>query len=922
MHSIDNKDIYLVDGSAYIFRAYHALPPLTNPQGVTVNAVLGFTNMMVKLLQDMQAPYIAVIFDAARKNFRNDIYAEYKANRDAPPEDLIPQFGLIRDCVKAFGMEPLEMEGVEADDLIATYARIATEQGRKVTIVSSDKDLMQLISDHDHVQMFDPMKGKFMQEPDVMDKFGVTPECVVDVQALAGDSIDNVPGVPGIGVKTAAQLITEYGDLDTLLDRAAEIKQPKRRETLLNHAQEARISKQLVSLDRHVDVPYDLDDLKAHETNTETLAAFLSEHGFNSVLKRLGRSEVAGGKNEKASTNTNDAPSFKPIAENEYILIQDLKTLQDWCDQARREGIVAFDTETTHITPARADLVGISLAIEVGRAAYIPLAHQSQAVDLLGGEDDIVQIPIDQALAVLKPIFEDPSILKIAQNAKYDWQVLKAHDITVTPIDDTMMMSYVLEAGLHGHGMDELSELYFDHKPIPYKEVAGTGKSQVTFDYVPLDKALDYAAEDADITLRLWHVLKPKLAQSGLLNIYERFERPMIDVIGRMERAGILVDRATLQSMSNHFATDLVTLEKDIHDLAGTPFNIASPKQVGEILFNQMGLQGGKKTKTGDWSTNVSILEELAPANPIVQKILDYRGLAKLKSTYTDALQDQIEPRTGRVHTSFSLAGTSTGRLASSDPNLQNIPIRTEAGRKIRTAFIAPAGKTLVSIDYSQVELRLVAALADIPRLKKAFTDGHDIHAITASEVFGVPLESMDGETRRKAKAINFGIIYGISGYGLGRQLGIDAAEANDYIKLYFKRFPALANYMEETKAIGHDKGYVETLYGRRAWIRGIKDKNYQIRSGAERAAINAPIQGTAADIMKRAMIAIDRAIEGGEIDALMLLQVHDELIFEIDTDKVESESQKIKDIMENIAALDVPLIAEAGAGKNWDEAH
>ncbi len=917
MTSQDNKDIYLVDGSAYIFRAYHALPPLTNPEGVVVNAVLGFTNMMVKLLNEMEAPYIAVIFDAARKNFRNDIYPEYKATRDAAPDDLIPQFPLIRECVTAFGMEPIEMEGFEADDLIATYARIASEQGRKVTIVSSDKDLMQLVNDN--VQMFDPMKGKMMGEADVLEKFGVRPNRVIDVQALAGDSIDNVPGVPGIGVKTAAQLINEYGDLETLLARAEEIKQPKRRESLIDHAEAARISMKLVSLDAHVNVPYDLDDLAVHDTNTETLNEFLSTQGFNSVLKRLGQKPVT---NNNDTDNTSANNDFPEISDNNYTLIDDVKILQQWLDDAKRTGILSFDTETTSITPSKAELVGISIASTVGKAAYIPLQHKGEVVDLLGGGEDIKQIQMAEALSIIKPYLEDPSILKIAQNAKYDWQMFMAHGIDVSPIDDTMMISYVLEAGAHGHGMDELSQLYFDHKPIPYKEVAGTGKSQITFDFVSLEKALDYAAEDADITLRLWHVLKPKLIQSGLLNVYERLERPLIDVIGRMEMAGIEVDRQILHEMSNQFATQLVELEKDIQDEAGSPFNIASPKQVGEVLFNQMGLQGGKKTKTGDWSTNVSILEELAPANPIVQKILDHRGLSKLKSTYTDALQDQIAKRTGRVHTSFSLAGTSTGRLASSDPNLQNIPIRTEAGRKIRTAFVAPQGKSIVAIDYSQVELRLIAEMADIPRLKQAFIDGHDIHAITASEVFGIPLDKMDGETRRKAKAINFGIIYGISGYGLARQLGIENGEAANYIKLYFQRFPELANFMEETKAFARDNGYVETLYGRRAHMRGINDKNFAIRGGAERAAINAPVQGTAADIMKRAMIEIDDAIQNGDIDAKMLLQVHDELIFEIDDDKIEPESAKIKDIMENIIDLDVPLIADAGSGKNWEQAH
>ena len=913
-----NKDIYLVDGSAYIFRAYHALPPLTNPEGVPVGAVLGFTNMMVKLLQDMHAPYIAVIFDAARKNFRNDIYAEYKANRDAPPEDLIPQFGLIREATRAFGMEPIELEGYEADDLIATYARIATEQGRKVTIVSSDKDLMQLVNDN--VQMFDPMKGKFMGLADVVEKFGVTPDKVVDVQALAGDAIDNVPGVPGIGIKTAAELINTYGDLETLLDRAEEIKQPKRRETLVNNAENARISKQLVALDHSVNVPFSLDDLKAHDTNTETLSAFLAQHGFKSVMNRLG--QVSSAQTTVKPTQNTKPTTHTPIADNTYTLIQDANTLQQWVDRAVAEGIVAFDTETTGITPARAELVGISLCITPGKAAYIPLTHKGEQADLLGGGTDIKQMGMAQALKLLKPMLEDPAVLKIAQNAKYDWQMFKLHDIDVAPIDDTMMLSYVLEAGAHGHGMDELSELYFGHKPIPYKDVAGTGKSQVTFDYVPLDKALDYAAEDADITCRLWHTLKPKLINDRMISVYETLERPLIPVIGRMEATGITVDRTILRDMSNQFAQDLDRLEKEIQTAAGTQFNVASPKQVGEILFNQMGLQGGKKTKTGDWSTNVSVLEELAPANPIVQKILDHRGLAKLKSTYTDALQEQIGARTGRVHTSFSLAGTSTGRLASSDPNLQNIPIRTEAGRKIRTAFVAPDGYSLLSVDYSQVELRLVAAMADIPALKAAFKDGKDIHAATASEIFGVPLDQMDGETRRKAKAINFGIIYGISGYGLARQLGIEPAEANDYIKLYFKRFPELANYMEETKAFARDKGYVETLYGRKCWIRGIKDQNHTIRSGAERAAINAPIQGTAADIMKMAMIKIDRAIEGGEIPAKMLLQVHDELIFEVADGDIATASDQIKQIMENIATLDVPLIAEAGSGKNWDQAH
>lgn len=926
-----SKDIYLVDGSAYIFRAYHALPPLTNPEGTPVGAVLGFTNMLVKLLNEMHAPYIAVIFDAARKNFRNDIYDLYKANRDDPPEDLIPQFGLIREATRAFGIEPLELEGFEADDLIATYTRQATEQGRKVTIVSSDKDLMQLVNDN--VTMFDPMKGRMMGVDDVIEKFGVTPDKVTDVQALAGDSIDNVPGVPGIGIKTAAQLINEYGDLETLLARAGEIKQPKRREALVDHAEAARISKKLVSLDAHVDVPYALDDLKVHETTTPELMVFLEKHGFRSTLTRLGAAPKQTPRPAPTATDSDSAPapsapviSMPPIAENEYTLITDEKTLATWVDEAVKEGIVAFDTETTHLTPMRAELVGISLAVTPGKAAYIPLAHKSGEIDLLSpdGGKAPEQMDWDTTRRLLKPLLENPAVLKIAQNAKYDWQVLnKSMGINVSPIDDTMLISYVLGTGLHGHGMDELALLYLDHTTIPYKDVAGTGKSQVTFDYVPLDKALAYAAEDADITLRLWHILKPRLIAEKMVSVYERLERPMVPVISRMESEGILVDRPTLHSMSNAFGTKLVALERDIHALAGHEFNVASPKQLGTVLFEEMGLQGGKKTKTGDWSTNAEILEQLAgQGHDIIEKILDWRQLSKLKSTYTDALQEQIAKDTGRVHTSYSLAGTSTGRLASSDPNLQNIPIRTEEGRKIREAFIAPEGHSLLSVDYSQVELRLVAAMANIPSLKRAFIDGHDIHAITASEVFGVPLDDMTGEIRRKAKAINFGIIYGISGYGLARQLSIPPTEANDYIKLYFKRFPELANYMESVKEEARSKGYVETLFGRKCWVRGIKDKNHAVRSGAERQAINAPVQGTAADIMKRAMIDIDRAIQNGDIPAKMLLQVHDELVFEVADENIDVAAAKIRAIMENVVTLDVPLIAEAGSAKNWAEAH
>jgi DNA polymerase-1 len=774
--------------------------------------------------------------------------------------------------------------------------------------------------------MFDPMKNKIMGIEDVIEKFGVRPDRVTDVQALAGDGVDNVPGVPGIGVKTGAELINEYGDLESLLMRANEIKQPKRREKLIEHADDARVSKKLVSLDAHVDVPFSLDDLAVHDVDKDKLGHFLNTHGFKSVLTRLGQKPTANENTEtqKTKSDSNQSTDFPPLSDNQYTLVTDEKTLQAWVNKAIQKGICAFDTETTSLTPSRAELVGISLAVDIGEACYIPLSHKSGEADLLDPTGGYIpdQIPMDRAIEILRPMLTDPSVLKIAQNAKYDWQMLMAHGVDVSPIDDTMLISYVLGAGAHGHGMDELSSRYLDHTPIPYKEVAGTGKSQITFDYVALDKALDYAAEDADITLRLWHILKQKLETERLITVYERIERPLIPVIGRMEMQGIEVNRDTLRDMSNHFATELARLEGEIHEEAGSPFNIASPKQVGQILFDQMGLQGGKKTKTGDWSTNVSILENLAIAHPFVQKILDHRQLAKLKSTYTDALQEQIEKRTGRVHTSFSLAGTSTGRLASSDPNLQNIPIRTEEGRKIRTAFVAPQGKILLSVDYSQVELRLVAEMAGIPRLKKAFQDGHDIHAITASEVFGVPLDSMDAETRRRAKAINFGIVYGISGFGLAKQLGIETSEASRYISLYFQRFPELSQFMEDIKIEAREKGYVETLYGRRCHVRGINDKNHAIKSGAERAAINAPVQGTAADIMKLAMIAIDDAIQKGEIDAKMLLQVHDELIFEVDEDKAEDVKAQVRDIMENIIDLDTPLLVEGGTGQNWAEAH
>jgi len=933
------NELFLIDGSGFIFRAYHALPPLNRPDGTPVNAVLGFTNMLVKLITDMHVPNIAVVFDAARKNFRNDIYAEYKANRSETPEDLIPQFPLIRAATEAFSIPGIELDGYEADDLIATYARLAREKGWPVTIVSSDKDLMQLV--RDGVRMMDPMKNKFMGEAEVIEKFGVAPDKVVDVQALAGDSIDNVPGVPGIGLKTAAQLITEYGDLETLLARAGEIKQNKRRENLIAFADKARISKKLVELDAHVAPPLPVEALKIVHPDKEKLFSFLKEQGFRSVLARMekqfggGNSQPAGSNDDAiaAAATTTDDSAVAPEDKAAYELVQDEAALQKWIVRAIEKGYVAIDTETTSLTPAMAELVGISLSTEKGRGCYIPLSHRdpkgySESFDFSMAEKkadtpDLTQIQLDRALELMKPMLEDPSVLKIGHNIKYDLQMFLAHGINVTPIDDTMLLSYVLDGSRHGHGMDELAKTFLDYNTIPYKEVTGSGKNQVTFDLVPLDKALTYAAEDADVTLQLHKLFKPRLPSEQMTTVYETLERPLAPLIAEMEFTGIKVDPKILKRMSNDFAKKIMALEKSIHEAAGQSFNIGSPKQLGDVLFGAMGLAGGRKTKTGSYSTGADVLEELAGQHPIIDSILEWRGLSKLKSTYADALPEAINPKTGRVHTSFSLAGTNTGRLASSDPNLQNIPIRTEDGRKIREAFVPEDGYSLLSVDYSQVELRLAAELADIKQLKQAFHDGVDIHAATASQVFGVPMSEMTPEIRRNAKAINFGIIYGISGFGLAKQLGISNQEAGDYIKQYLARFPELKKFMDDAKEYARQHGYVKTLYGRKCFVRGINDKNPAMRSFAERQAINAPLQGTAADIMKRAMIALKPAFAAEKLGARMLLQVHDELLFEVPMDEKEATEALVKRVMENAGSgLGVPLAVEAGWGDNWAEAH
>jgi len=946
------EHVFLIDGSGFVFRAYYALPPMTRSDGTPVNAVFGFTKMVMKLVDNTDAEHIAVIFDRARKTFRNDIYADYKANRPPPPEDLIPQFDLVRDATRALNVACVDMDGFEADDLIATYARLAIEAGADVTIVSSDKDMMQLV--RPGVVMMDAMKDKIIGSDEVIEKFGVEPDKVIEVQALAGDSSDNVPGVSGIGVKTAAQLINEYGDLETLLERAGEIKQPKRRENLINEAELARISRRLVTLCDDVPVTEELSSFAVREPKRDELLAFLNEQGFKSMLastearfgglpslKRSPGSAQSGG-TEVAET---PKPEGKPaVQETGYELVQTEKALKAWIKEATHAGVLAIDTETTSLDAMRAELVGVSLSIEPGRACYIPLAHKQPAaqgaLDLDGDENGglpspkrspgsaqageaLDQMPIKKAIKLLKPLLEDPSVLKIGQNIKYDMKVLARHDIEVSPIDDTMLLSYVLDGGLHGHGMDELARIFLDLDTIKYSDVTGTGKARVTFDLVPLDKALDYAAEDADITGRLHRVLKPRLVEESMVTVYETLERPLVPILRDMERRGIRVNGKELNRLSDDFGKRLGGLEEEIHRIIGHEFNIGSPKQLGQVLFDELGLPGGKKGKTGAYGTGAEVLEALIDhGHDLPARVLDWRQLAKLKSTYSDALMEQINPATGRVYTSYSQAGVSTGRLASSDPNLQNIPIRTEEGRKIRRAFVADKGMMLLSADYSQIELRLLAHVAGIDALKEAFHDGQDIHAMTAARVFGVPTDAMDPMVRRKAKAINFGIIYGISAFGLARQLGIGNSEAGEYIDAYFEKYPGIRDYMDRTKEQAREKGFVETLFGRKCHIRSINEKNPNVRGLAERAAINAPIQGGAADIIKRAMIRLPDALADAKLKARMLLQVHDELIFEVPKKELDATAELVSGVMSGAARLDVPLVVDTGFGDNWDEAH
>jgi DNA polymerase-1 len=985
--------VFLVDGSSYIFRAYWQSmnqDPKYNRRsdGLPTGAVRMFCIMLWRILAEMKPEekptHLAVVFDKSEKTFRTDMYPDYKAHRPDPPDELRPQFSLIRDAVRAFDLPSIEMQGYEADDLIATYAREACEAGAIVTIVASDKDLMQLVNDR--VTMYDTMKDRRIGRAEVIEKFGVPPEKVIEVQALIGDSTDNVPGVPGIGPKTAAQLIIEYGDLETVLARAGEIKQEKRRQSLIENAKVALLSKKLVTLDDHVKLDVPLADLAVHEPDHRKLVSFLKAMEFTTLVRRIAENtgvdageiepdeqiKVGGAPPAQPANAAQSAPASRrrepagrPASQKAdqdqvtalpgdmtpqalaaaraeaarsrkfdrsgYEIVRTPERLEAWIARARDLGVFAIDTETTSLDPMQATLCGFSLSLAPDEACYVPLAHRqnghSGADGLFAGDLASDQIPESLALAAMKPLLEDESILKVGQNLKFDWLVFAQRGIEMAPQDDTMLMSYVLDAGRSDHGLDPLAQRYFGHKTIDYNEVTGSGKSRLEFDNVTIEKAAEYAAEDADVALRLWQLLKPRLTAEHMNTVYETLERPLVPVLARMERRGISIDRQVLSRLSGEFAQRAMGLEEEIRTLAGEPINPGSPKQIGDILFGKLGLPGGTKTKTGQWSTGARALEDLAEqGHPLPQKILDWRQVAKLRSTYTDALPGYVNPQTHRLHTSYALAATTTGRLSSSEPNLQNIPIRTEEGRKIRRAFVAAPGYKLASADYSQIELRLLAAIADIEPLKKAFREGLDIHAMTASEMFGVPVKDMPGEVRRRAKAINFGIIYGISAFGLANQLGIAREEAGAYIKKYFERFPGIRDYMEETKAFCKKYGYVLTLFGRKCHYPDIVNSNASIRAFNERAAINARLQGTAADIIRRAMVRMDAALAKAKLNAQMLLQVHDELVFELPEDEVARTLPVVKKVMEEapMPALDlsVPLAVDASAADNWDEAH
>ena len=930
------EKLILIDGSGYIFRAYYMLPPMNRPDGTPVNAVYGFSNMMMKLIEDLNIrqgnKLIAIILDSGRVTFRNDIYPDYKANRDETPEDLIPQFDLIREATKAFSIPTDEMKGFEADDLIATYCKISTEEGIPVRIISADKDLMQLVNRN--VEMFDPMKEKIIGPNEVKDKFGVLPEKVIDVQALAGDSVDNIPGVPGIGVKTAAHLIEEYGSLENLLENAHNIKQPKRRENLVNNSQLAHISKKLVTLEKEVPVKKKLSDFAWQEPDKENLVDWLKQQGFKSILAKV--SNEPNSKNTVTNnTLVNNDSQKDSVSKNKtiYSLINEVSELNNWLQFCSDSREISIDTETNGLNPHSCDLIGVSIASNPGKSCYIPIGHTNDTDDtkalinenISQSNNVLKQLPLKTVINCIKPILENSSILKIGQNIKFDMHVLQRYGINIFPIDDTMILSYVIDGSKHGHGLDELAKIHLNHSTIKFSDICGTGKKQITFDKVKVDIATNYAAEDADITLQLYNHLKPKLITNKVTKVYERLERPLIPILEKMETIGIKVDSKLLDNLEKEFSDRANAFSEEIFKLAGKEFNIGSPQQLGQVLFDKkdgMGLEG-KKTKTGAWATGAKVLENLTDEGHVLpSKVIEWRALTKLKSTYTSSLKEQINPETGRIHTTFAQHFTSTGRLSSNAPNLQNIPIRTNDGKKIRSAFIAEEGNVLISADYSQIELKILSHVAKEKTLQQAFLNDEDIHTSTAATIFNLPLNEIDDAKRRKAKTINFGIIYGISPFGLAKQLSISREEAKQFIDTYFDKFPEILNYMEETKNFTRKNGFVITPFGRKCQIPGILNRNNNIKNYAERAAINAPIQGGAADIIKAAMIRLPNHLLEAGLKTKMILQVHDELIFEAPEKELEQSQSIIKDVMENTVKLDIPLNIEIGYGKNWAEAH
>ena len=923
MSSLKKTDhFYLIDGSGYIFRAYYALPPLSRKSdGLPTGAVSGFCSMLFKLLEDSRADdsihkptHFAVIFDSARKNFRNDIYSEYKANRAEAPDDLAPQFEYIRKSVEAFNLPSIELLNYEADDLIATYAKQITDAGAKVTVISSDKDLMQLVSDK--IRLYDPMKSRVIGEKEVLEKFGVKPSQVIDVQSLAGDSSDNIPGVPGIGVKTAAELINKYKNLDTLLNNASEIPQNKRRETLLENRDKAILSRQLVTLKVDVPVKDDPSSFIFKDVNKENLFNFLREMEFNRLLSQA--ISFYGEENVSLSNKETNNPRISKINTKRYKSILNEKDLEKLIKNLNEKSSIAVDTETSSLNPLEADLVGVSFCCSSNEAFYIPVGHKN-----------IKGLKKETVIKKIKPILEDPSIKKIGQNMKYDYIIFKNNGIEVEPIEDTMLLSYTLDAGNNRHNMDTLSELHLGHKTISYKELVGTGKKKLNFSDINLEDATKYAAEDADVTLRLYNILLDRVSNEKLNKIYDVFEKPMIKLLSKLEMNGIKVDDMYLKKLSKKFEEKIKKIEKEIYKISGKVFNIGSPKQLGEIIYNDLKIAKLKKTRKGSLATSAKILEDLAlTGHKFPNLILEWRQLSKLKSTYTDALQDHVNKKTKRVHTSFLLAATNTGRLASSDPNLQNIPIKTADGKEIRKAFIAEKNNILISADYNQIEMRILADIADVKELKKAFKENQDIHSLTASQVFGVPISKVNDDYRRKAKAINFGIIYGITQYGLAKQIAVSNQEALDFINAYFKKFPEIKEYMNTTIRACRKQGYVSNIFGRRIHLRGINDKNFSVRSFQERAAINAPIQGSAADIIRLAMINIDKILEEDKKNkAKMLLQIHDELIFECPKKDEEKIKKIIKETMVSVSTSDhhmfsIPLEVSVNSGNNWGEAH